>query len=51
MRWTIGTILVFLWLLSFVGPVGGWLMHVILAVATVVFLMNVLMRDPESSWA
>jgi hypothetical protein len=50
MRWAIGAILVVLWLLSFVGPVRGWLIHLILAVATVVLLVNVLMLDPENSW-
>jgi hypothetical protein len=51
MWWTIGGVLVLLWLISFVGPVGGWLIHLILAIATVVFLVNLIMQDPESSWA
>ena len=51
MRWTIGTIIIFLWLFSFVGPVGGWPLHLTLAVATVTWLVNGLMRDPESSLA
>jgi hypothetical protein len=51
MQWAIGTVLIFLWLLSFVGPVGGWLIHLTLAVATVIWLVNGLMRDPESSLA
>ena len=49
MLWTIGVILVTLWLLSFVSHAGG-VVHLILAVATIGFLVIFLMRDPESSW-
>ena len=49
MLWMIGASLVFLWLLSFVSHAGG-VMHLILAVATIGFLVTLLMRDPESSW-
>jgi hypothetical protein len=49
MLWTIGAILGFLWLLSFVGHAGG-VIHLLLAVATTGLLVTLLMRDPESSW-
>jgi hypothetical protein len=50
MLWTTGAILLVLWLLSFISHAGWWV-HLILAVATIGFVMNVLMHDPESSWA
>jgi uncharacterized protein DUF5670 len=50
MLWTIGAILAFLWLLSFVGHAGWWV-HLILAIATIGFVVNLLMHDPESSLA
>ena len=50
MLWTLGAILAFLWLLSFVGHAGGWV-HLILAIATIGFVMNLLMHDPESPLA
>lgn len=50
MSWTIGAILVILWLLSFVGPVVGWV-HLILAIATIGFVVKMLMHDPQNSWA
>ena len=46
MLWTIGAMLLCLWLLSFVAHAGG-LIHLILAIATILFLVNLLMRDPE----
>ena len=52
MEWRSGATLVFLWLLSFVGLLNGWLVHPGLALATIVFFTHFLMRhDPESSWA
>jgi hypothetical protein len=50
MLWTIGASLVFLWLISLIAHAGG-VIHLILAVATTGFLVSLLMRDPESSWA
>ena len=47
----IGGILTFLWLIAFVGPVGGACAPLLLAIATIVFLLSLRMRhDPESSW-
>jgi Family of unknown function (DUF5670) len=47
-----GGILVVLWLIAFISPVGGTLLDLLLAIATNVFLVSLLMRhDPESSWA
>jgi K+-transporting ATPase A subunit len=40
MLWTIVGILVVLWLLGFLGHVGGGLIHLLLVVALVVFIMN-----------
>jgi hypothetical protein len=52
MEYRTGALLVFLWLLSFVGFLNGWMVHPGLALITVVFFTNFLMRhDPESSWA
>ena len=51
MLWIIGGILMLLWLLCFVGHGGGGLFPLSLAMATVVFLVYLLMRDPENSWA
>ncbi len=52
MSWAIGGALVLLWLLVFVGQVGGPLIHLLLAITTVVFLINFVMQhDPESTWA
>jgi hypothetical protein len=51
MMWTITGILAILWLLCFIGYLGAWWSPLILGIATVVFLVNALMRDPESSWA
>jgi hypothetical protein len=59
MLWTISAVLALLWLLSFVFVghpptvwVPGGLIHLILALVTTVFLLNLVMRhDPESSWA
>jgi hypothetical protein len=40
MLWTIIGILVLLWLLGFIGHVGGGLIHLLLVVALVVFVAN-----------
>jgi hypothetical protein len=42
MLYTILTILVILWLLGLVGGVGGNLIHLLLAVALVVFIFQLL---------
>jgi Family of unknown function (DUF5670) len=42
MLYTILTILLILWLLGLVGGVGGNLIHVLLAVALVVFIFQLL---------
>jgi hypothetical protein len=38
MLWAIGAGLVFLWLISFVGHVGGWWIHLLLVLAAIVFV-------------
>ena len=42
MLWTIIMVLVVLWLLGFIGQVGGGLIHLLLVVALVVFVLNLL---------
>jgi K+-transporting ATPase A subunit len=42
MLWTIIVILFVLWLLGFIGHVGGGLIHLLLVVAVIVFLFNLL---------
>jgi hypothetical protein len=42
MLWTIIGILVLLWLLGFIGHVGGALIHLLLVVALIVFVVNLL---------
>src|SRR4030095_4423081 len=41
MLWTILVILLVLWLLGFIGHVGGRLIHLLLAVALIVFIINI----------
>jgi hypothetical protein len=48
--WTIGAILAPLWLISAVGPAPGG-GHLILAIVTVLFVVRLLMLDPEFAWA
>ena len=36
----IAAVLVVLWLLGFIGHIGGGLIHILLVVAAVVFLLN-----------
>jgi hypothetical protein len=38
--WTIVAILVVLWLLGFIGHVGGGLIHLLLVIALIVFIWN-----------
>ena len=42
MLWTIGVILLILWLLGFLGHVGGGLIHILLVIAIVVVLIQVI---------
>ncbi len=42
MLWTIGVILLILWLLGFIGHVGGGLIHILLVIAIVVVLIQVI---------
>jgi Family of unknown function (DUF5670) len=42
MLWTIVGVLVLLWLLGFLGHVGGGLIHLLLVVAAIVFVVNLL---------
>jgi Family of unknown function (DUF5670) len=42
MLWTIIGILVLLWLLGFIGHVGGAFIHLLLVIALVVFVVNLL---------
>jgi hypothetical protein len=42
MLWTIFAILLVLWLLGFVGSVGGSLIHLLLVVAVIVLIFNLL---------
>lgn len=46
-----GGILVLLWLIAFIGHVGGAWEPLLLAIATIAFLVSFLMQlDPETSW-
>mgnify|MGYP004705871443 CR=1 FL=1 len=40
MLWTILAIVLVLWLLGFIGNIGGSLIHLLLVVALVVFVLN-----------
>ena len=42
MLWTIIVILVVLWLLGFIGHIGGNLIHVLLVVAAIVLIYNLI---------
>ena len=42
MWWTIGGILVLLWLLGFICHVGGSLIHLLLVIGVIVFVANFL---------
>jgi hypothetical protein len=40
MLWTILVILLVLWLVGFLGHIGGGLIHLLLVVALIVFIIN-----------
>jgi hypothetical protein len=40
MLWTILVILLVLWLLGFIGHIGGGLIHILLVVAVIVLIYN-----------
>jgi K+-transporting ATPase A subunit len=42
MLYTIIAILIVLWLLGFIGHIGGGLIHLLLVIALVVFIVNML---------
>lgn len=42
MLWTIIVVLVVLWLLGFLGHVGGGLIHILLIIALIVFVYNLI---------
>lgn len=42
MVWTIIVILAVLWLLGFLGDIGGSLIHLLLVVALIVFIYNMI---------
>ena len=42
MLWTIVVVLVILWLLGFLGNVGGGLVHILLVLALIVIAVNLL---------
>ena len=42
MLWTIVAIVLVLWLLGFIGSVGGGLIHLLLVVAAVVLLIQII---------
>lgn len=41
MLWTIVVVLVVLWLLGFLGNIGGGLVHILLVLALIIFAVNV----------
>jgi len=42
MLWTIVAILVVLWLIGFVGQIGGGLIHALLVIAGIVFIFQLI---------
>jgi hypothetical protein len=44
MLWTICVVLAVLWLLGFIGGVGGSLIHLLLVAAAITFVVNFLAR-------
>jgi len=42
MLWTVIVVLVVLWLLGFIGNIGGGLIHLLLAIALIVFIYNLI---------
>ena len=47
MLWTIGVILLILWLLGFIGHVGGGLIHILLVIAISVVLIQAIQGRRE----
>jgi hypothetical protein len=41
MLWTIIVILLVLWLLGFIGHIGGGLIHTLLVIALIIFIYNI----------
>lgn len=48
MLWTVVVILAVLWLLGFIGHIGGDLIHLLLVVAVIVFIYNLIVRGRRS---
>lgn len=42
MLWTVIVVLVVLWLLGFIGQIGGGLIHLLLVVALIAFIYNMI---------
>ena len=42
MIWTVIAVLVVLWLLGFIGNIGGGLIHLLLVIALIVFIYNMI---------
>lgn len=42
MIWTIVAVLIVLWLLGFIGNIGGGLVHLLLVIAAIVVVVNLL---------
>lgn len=42
MLWTVIMVLIVLWLLGFIGQIGGGLIHLLLVIALVVFIYNMI---------
>ena len=42
MLWTVIVVLVVLWLLGFIGHIGGGLIHLLLVVALIAFIYNLI---------
>lgn len=42
MLWTVFVVVLVLWLLGFIGEIGGSLIHLLLVVALVVFILQML---------
>ena len=44
MLWTLVAVLVVLWLLGFIGHIGGGLVHILLVLALIIIVYNLLSR-------
>jgi len=40
MHWTIGVVLIVLWMLGMIGNIGGGLIHALLVILGIVFIFN-----------